>query len=175
MSIEDGLVMQLHPGSVRNHNVWLHDTYGRDVGGDIPQTTTYVDCLAPLLARFGGDDRLRLVVYTLDETVFSRELAPLAGGYPALYFGAPWWFLDSPEGLRRFRETVTETAGFYNTAGFVDDTRAFCSIPVRHDVSRRVDAGFLARLVADGRLPVDEAAETIADLAYHLPKRVFRL
>jgi glucuronate isomerase len=175
MSIEDGLVMQLHPGSVRNHNVWLHDTYGRDVGGDIPQTTTYVDCLAPLLARFGHDDRLRLVVYTLDETVFSRELAPLAGGYPALYLGAPWWFLDSPEGLRRFRETVTETAGFYNTAGFVDDTRAFCSIPVRHDVSRRVDAGFLARLVADGRLPVDEAAETITDLAYHLPKRVFRL
>jgi glucuronate isomerase len=175
MSVEDGLVMQLHPGSVRNHNVWLHEEYGRDVGGDIPQTTTYVDGLAPLLRRFGNDERLRLVVYTLDETVFTRELAPLAGGYPAVYLGAPWWFLDSPEGLRRFRETVTETAGFYNTAGFVDDTRAFCSIPVRHDVARRVDAGFLARLVAEERLGLDEAAETIADLAYHLPKRVFRL
>ena len=115
------------------------------------------------------------MLYTLDETTFTRELAPLAGGYPALYLGAPWWFLDSPEGLRRFREAVTETAGFYNTAGFADDTRAFCSIPARHDVARRIDAGFLARLVAEDRLPLDEAAETIADLAYHLPKRVFRL
>lgn len=175
MSVDDGLVMQLHPGSVRNHNVWLHDTFGRDVGGDIPQPTSYVDALAPLLARFGNDERLRLVVYTLDESTYSRELAPLAGGYPAVYLGAPWWFLDSPDGLRRFREAVTETAGFYNTAGFVDDTRAFCSIPVRHDVARRVDAGYLARLVAQGRLPLDEAAQTIADLAYHLPKRVFRL
>ena len=175
MSTEDGLVMQLHPGSVRNHNTWLYRHHGRDVGGDIPQPTNYVDGLAPLLHRFGHDERLRLVVYTLDESTFTRELAPLAGGYPAVYLGAPWWFLDSPEGLRRFRETVTETAGFYNTAGFVDDTRAFCSIPVRHDVSRRVDAGFLARLVAQHRLPLDEAADTIADLAYHLPKRVFRL
>jgi glucuronate isomerase len=175
MSVDDGLVMQLHPGSVRNHNIWLHDTFGRDVGGDIPQATSFVDALAPLLARYGNDDRLRLVLYTLDETAYSRELAPLAGGYPAVYLGAPWWFLDSPDGLRRFREAVTETAGFYNTAGFVDDTRAFCSIPVRHDVARRVDAGYLARLVARSRLPLDEAAQTIADLAYHLPKRVFRL
>ena len=121
------------------------------------------------------DPRLRVVLYTLDEYTFSRELAPLAGGYPALYLGAPWWFLDSPDGLRRFREAVTETAGFYNTAGFVDDTRAFCSIPVRHDVARRVDAAYLASLVAQDRLPLDEAAETIADLAYHLPKRIFRL
>jgi glucuronate isomerase len=175
MSIEDGLVMQLHPGAVRNHNSWLYDRHGRDVGGDIPQATSYVDALAPLLRRYGHDDRLRLVVYTLDESTFTRELAPLAGGYPAVYLGAPWWFLDSPEGLRRFRETATETAGFYNTAGFVDDTRAFCSIPVRHDVARRVDAAFLANLVAKRQLPLDEAAETIADLAYHLPKRVFRL
>jgi glucuronate isomerase len=175
MSIEDGLVMQLHPGAVRNHNVWLHETFGRDVGGDIPQATSYVDALAPLLARFGNDPRLRLVVYTLDETAFSRELAPLAGGYPAVYLGAPWWFLDSPDGLRRFRDAVTETAGFYNTAGFVDDTRAFCSIPVRHDIARRADAAYLARLVDEGRLDRDEAAQTIADLAYHLPKRVFRL
>jgi glucuronate isomerase len=175
MSIEDGLVMQLHPGSVRNYNRWLHETHGRDVGGDIPQPTDYVHGLAPLLDAYGNDPRLRLVVYTLDEYTFTRELAPLAGGYAAMYLGAPWWFLDSPEVLLRFREAVTETAGFYNTAGFVDDTRAFCSIPVRHDVARRVDAVFLARLVAEHRLPLDEAAETIVDLAYHLPKRVFRL
>jgi glucuronate isomerase len=160
---------------VRNHNRWLYATHGRDSGGDIPQPTDYVRGLAPLLDRFGTDPRLRLVLYTLDETTYTRELAPLAGGYPAVYLGAPWWFLDSPEGLRRFREAVTETAGFYNTAGFVDDTRAFCSIPVRHDVARRVDAAFLARLVTEGRLPLDEAAETIADLAYHLPRHVFRL
>ncbi|MBW6439668.1 glucuronate isomerase [Actinoplanes hulinensis] len=175
MSLEDGLVMQLHPGSVRNHNEALYQRHGRDVGGDIPSATDYVHALKPLLDAYGADPRLRIVLYTLDETVFTRELAPLAGGYPSLYLGAPWWFLDSPEGLRRFRETATETAGFYNTSGFVDDTRAFCSIPARHDVARRIDAGFLARLVAEHRLPLDEAAETIADLAYHLPKRVFRL
>ncbi|GAA1867620.1 glucuronate isomerase [Asanoa iriomotensis] len=175
MSIEDGLVMQLHPGAVRNHNRWLHATHGRDVGGDIPQATEYLHALTPLLDAYGNDPRLRLVVYTLDEYTFTRELAPIAGGYAAVYLGAPWWFLDSPEVLRRFREAVTESAGFYNTAGFVDDTRAFCSIPVRHDVARRVDAGYLARLVAEHRLPFDEAAETIVDLAYRLPKRVFRL
>ncbi|MGI5213033.1 glucuronate isomerase [Plantactinospora sp. CA-290183] len=175
MSIEDGLVMQLHPGSVRNHNRWLYTRHGRDVGGDIPQATEYLHALTPLLDAYGNDPRLRVVLYTLDEYTFTRELAPLAGGYAALYLGAPWWFLDSPEVLRRFREAVTETAGFYNTAGFVDDTRAFCSIPVRHDVARRIDAGFLARLVAEHRLPIEEAAETIADLAYHLPKKVFKL
>jgi glucuronate isomerase len=175
MSIDDGLVMQLHPGSVRNHNRWLHATHGRDVGGDVPQATEYVHALRPLLDRYGNDPRLRLVVYTLDEHTYSRELAPLAGGYAALYLGAPWWFLDTPDGLRRFREAVTDSAGFYNTAGFVDDTRAFCSIPVRHDVARRVDAAYLATLVSQGRLPYDEAAETIQDLAYHLPKRIFRL
>jgi glucuronate isomerase len=175
MSIDDGLVMQLHPGAVRNHNRWLHAAHGRDVGGDIPQATDYVHGLAPLLDAYGNDPRLRLVVYTLDEDTYTRELAPLAGGYAALYLGAPWWFLDTPDGLRRFREAVTDTAGFYNTAGFVDDTRAFCSIPVRHDVARRVDAAYLATLVGQGRLPYDEAAETIQDLAYHLPKRIFRL
>ncbi|MEV6631039.1 glucuronate isomerase [Actinoplanes sp. NPDC051470] len=175
MSIDDGLVMQLHPGAVRNHNRWLHRTHGRDTGGDIPQASDYVHGLAPLLDAYGNDPRLRVVLYTLDEDTFTRELAPLAGGYAALYLGAPWWFLDTPDGLRRFRETVTDSAGFYNTAGFVDDTRAFCSIPVRHDVARRVDAAYLATLVAQGRLPLDEAAETIADLAYHLPKRIFRL
>ncbi|MGB2567148.1 glucuronate isomerase [Micromonospora citrea] len=174
MSLDDGLVLQLHPGAARNHNRWLYATHGRDVGGDVPQATEYVDALAPLLDAHGNDPRLRVVVYTLDEYTFSRELAPLAGGYAALYLGAPWWFLDSPEVLRRFREAVTESAGFYNTAGFVDDTRAFCSIPVRHDVARRIDAGFLARLVAEHRLAEDEAAETIVDLAYRLPKKVFK-
>ena len=175
MSIDDGLVMQLHPGAVRNHNRWLHATHGRDVGGDIPQATDYVHALMPLLEAYGNDPRLRVVLYTLDEDSYTRELAPLAGGYAALYLGAPWWFLDTPDGLRRFREAVTDTAGFYNTAGFVDDTRAFCSIPVRHDIARRVDAAYLATLVAQGRLPYDEAAETIQDLAYHLPKRIFKV
>ncbi|MET0422844.1 MAG: glucuronate isomerase [Actinoplanes sp.] len=175
MSLDDGLVMQLHPGAVRDHNRVLFAGHGRDVGGDIPQATDYVRALRPLLDAYGMDPRLRVVLYTLDETVFSRELAPLAGGYPALFLGAPWWFLDTPDGLRRFRESVTDAAGFYNTAGFVDDTRAFCSIPVRHDVARRSDAVYLASLVAQDRLPLDEAAETIADLAYHLPKRIFRL
>jgi glucuronate isomerase len=175
MSIDDGLVMQLHPGAVRNHNGWLHDTHGRDTGGDIPQATDYVHALRPLLNAFGNDPRFRIVVYTLDETAFSRELAPLAGGYAAMYLGAPWWFLDAPHALRRFREAVTETAGFYNTAGFVDDTRAFCSIPVRHEIARRVDAAYLAGLVAEHRLPLDEAAETMIDIAYRLPKRIFRL
>ena len=175
MSIDDGLVMQLHPGSVRDHNRRLFADHGRDVGGDIPQATDFVHALRPLLDAYGADPRLRLVVYTLDEYTFSRELAPLAGGYPAMFLGAPWWFLDSPDGLRRFREAVTETAGFYNTAGFVDDTRAFCSIPVRHDIARRVDAAYLASLVVQDRLPFDEAAETMADLAYHLPRKIFRL
>lgn len=175
MSIDDGLVMQLHPGAVRDHNRRLHEGHGRDVGGDIPQATDYVHALRPLLDAYGMDPRLRVVLYTLDEQAFSRELAPLAGGYPALYLGAPWWFLDTPDGLRRFREAVTDSAGFYNTAGFVDDTRAFCSIPVRHDIARRVDAAYLASLVVQDRLPLDEAEETMADLAYHLPKRIFRL
>jgi glucuronate isomerase len=175
MSLEDGLVMQLHPGSWRNHNRYLHRAHGRDTGGDIPQATEYTVALKPLLDAYGHDPRLRIVIYTLDEYTYTREMAPLAGGYPSLFLGAPWWFLDAPEALRRWREAVTETAGFYNTAGFVDDTRAYCSIPVRHEVARRIDAGFLARLVAEHRLSVDEAAETIADLAYHLPKKVFKL
>jgi glucuronate isomerase len=175
MSLEDGLVMQLHPGSVRNHNRWLYTRHGRDAGGDIPQATDYVHALMPMLEAYGNDPRFTLVLYTLDESTFSRELAPIAGGYPGVYLGAPWWFLDAPEALRRFREAVTESAGFYNTAGFVDDTRAFCSIPVRHEVVRRMDAAFLARLVTEHRLPLEEAAETIVDLAYRLPKRVFKV
>ncbi len=175
MSVDDGLVMQLHPGALRNHNRYLSAAFGPDKGGDIPTATDYVRALRPLLDRFGDDPRLRLVLFTLDESAYSRELAPLAGVYPAVYLGPAWWFYDSPEGMRRYRELTTQTAGFYNTVGFTDDTRAFPSIPVRHDVARRVDCGFLAGLVAEHRLPADEAAEVARDLAYRLPKRAYRL
>ena len=175
MSLDDGLVMQIHPGSFRNHNQGLFQRFGRDKGADIPQATDYVHALKPLLDRFGSESDLTIIVFTLDETAYSRELAPLAGHYPALKLGPAWWFHDSPEGMRRFREQTTETAGFYNTVGFNDDTRAFLSIPARHDVARRVDCAFLARLVAEHRLDEDEAAETAVDLAYRLPKRAYKL
>lgn len=175
MSVEDGLVMQLHPGSARNHNRHVHRRFGPDTGGDVPTPTDYVHGLAPLLERFGDDPRLRLVVFTLDESTYSRELAPLAGHYPAMLLGPAWWFHDSPEGMRRYRELTTETAGFANTVGFNDDTRAFPSIPVRHDVARRVDCAYLAHLVATHRLDLDEAAETAVDLTYRFPKRAYRL
>lgn len=173
MSCEDGLVMQLHPGVLRDHDPGIRAAYGPDRGYDIPVAAEFTRALRPLLAAYGRHPRLRLVVYTVDETTYSRELAPLAGAYPALRLGAPWWFLDSPDGMRRFRELVTETAGFYNTAGFVDDTRAFASIPARHDLARRIDAGYLARLVAEHRLGLDEAVETAVDLAYHLPRETY--
>ena len=175
MSLDDGLVMQLHPGSFRNHNATLFRDFGRDRGADIPTRTDYVRALKPLLDRFGNEAGLTLIVFTLDETSYSRELAPLAGHYPALKLGPAWWFHDSPEGMRRFREQTTETAGFYNTVGFNDDTRAFLSIPARHDMARRVDCGFLAKLVTEHRLDEDEAAETAVDLAYNLVKRAYRL
>ena len=175
MSLQDGLVMQLHPGARRNHNPLVFERFGRDTGADIPQPTDYVTALKPLLDRYGNERDLTLILFTLDETAFSRELAPLAGHYPALRLGPPWWFLDSPEALRRFRETTTETAGFYNTVGFNDDTRAFCSIPARHDVARRTDCAYLARLVAEHRMDEDEARETAIDLAYGLAKRAYRL
>ena len=175
MSVDDGLVMQIHPGAFRNHDREIFAKYGRDKGADIPQRTDYVRALKPLLDRFGGHPRLSVIVFTLDESSYSRELAPLAGHYPVLKLGPAWWFHDSPEGLRRFRELTTETAGFYNTVGFNDDTRAFLSIPARHDVARRIDCAFLARLVAEHRLPEDEAAETAVDLAYRLPKKAYRL
>jgi glucuronate isomerase len=175
MSLEDGLVMQIHPGSFRNHNPALFARFGRDKGADIPVATEYVRALRPLLSRYGNERDLAIILFTLDETVYSRELAPLAGHYPALKLGPAWWFHDSPEGMRRYREQVTETAGFYNTVGFNDDTRAFLSIPARHDVARRIDCAFLARLVAEHRLDEDEAAETLVDLAYTLPKKAYRL
>lgn len=175
MSLDDGLVMQIHPGSVRNHNTPLYNRFGRDIGADIPQPTNYVHALRPLLNRFGNDPNLSIILFTLDETAYSRELAPLAGHYPCLRLGPPWWFHDSPEGMLRFREQVTETAGFYNTAGFNDDTRAFLSIPARHDVARRMDCAFLAKLVAEHRLAEDEAFEVAHDLTYRLVKKAYRL
>jgi glucuronate isomerase len=175
MSIQDGLVMQIHPGSFRNHNSSVYQNFGLDKGADIPMSTDYVHDLKPLLDRFGNDTRLSIILFTLDESAYSRELAPLAGHYPVLKLGPAWWFYDSPEGMRFYRERTTETAGFYNTVGFNDDTRAFPSIPARHDVARRMDCGFLARLVAEHRLDEDEAREVAIDLAYRLAKAAYKL
>jgi glucuronate isomerase len=175
MSVDDGLVLQIHPGSWRNHNSSLYERFGPNVGADIPMQTDYVSALRPLLNRFGNDPSLSIIVFTLDESAYSRELAPLAGHYPALKLGPAWWFHDSPQGLMRFREQTTETAGFYNTVGFNDDTRAFLSIPARHDAARRIDCAFLARLVAEHRLPEDEATLVARDLAYNLPKKAYKL
>lgn len=175
MSVEDGLTMQLHPGSVRNHNRLVYEKFGRDKGADMPSPTEYTRNLRPLLNKYGNDPRLTFILFTLDETTYSRELAPLAGHYPALRLGPAWWFHDSPEGMMRFREQVTETAGFYNTVGFNDDTRAFLSIPARHDVARRIDSAFLGRLVAEHRLDEDEAQELIVDLTVNLAKKAYKL
>jgi glucuronate isomerase len=159
---------------MRDHHSGIARTYGQDKGYDIPIQTEYTNALRPMLDRFGTDRRFRVILFTVDETVYSRELAPIAGTYPSVRLGAPWWFLDSPEGMRRFRELATETAGFYNTSGFVDDTRAYASIPARHDLARRVDAGFLARLVLEHRLELTEAVDTAVDLAYNLPKQSYQ-
>jgi glucuronate isomerase len=175
MSLDDGLVMQIHPGSWRNHNPLLYARFGRDKGADIPIQTDYVHALKPLLDRFGNEKSLTVILFTLDETAYSRELAPLAGHYPALRLGPPWWFFDSVNGMRRFRELTTETAGFANTVGFNDDTRAFLSIPARHDVARRVDCAFLARLVAEHRLEEAEAFELIQDLTVNLARKAYKL
>lgn len=175
MSLEDGLVMQIHPGSLRNHNPLLLDRFGRDKGADIPTRTDYVRALKPLLDRFGNESGLSIILFTLDETSYSRELAPLAGHYPALKLGPAWWFFDAPEGMKRFRELTMETAGFYNTVGFNDDTRAYLSIPARHDMARRVDCGYLAGLVTSHRLDEDEAQEVAHALAYGLVKEAYKL
>lgn len=175
MSLDDGLVMQIHPGSVRNHNPLVFERFGRDMGADIPSRGEYVHALRPLLELFGNDPRLSVILFTLDESTYTRELAPLAGHYPSLKLGPPWWFLDSPEAMLRFRRAVTETAGFYNTVGFNDDTRAFPSIPARHDVARRMDCAYLAELVVTHRLDEDEAVELAVEAAYGLAKRAYRL
>ena len=175
MSLDDGLVMQIHPGSLRNHNPRVFAQFGRDKGADMPTGTDYVRALKPLLDRFGNERKLTVILFTLDETVYARELAPLAGHYPILKLGPPWWFHDSPEGMQRFREQATETAGFYNTVGFNDDTRAFLSIPARHDVARRMDCRFLATLVVEHKIGEDEAFELAPELAYGLAKRAYKL
>jgi glucuronate isomerase len=175
MSLDDGLVLQIHPGAYRNHNGAIFQRFGRDKGGDVPSATEYVRALKPLLDAFGNEPNLTIIAFTLDETSYSRELAPLAGHYPALKLGPAWWFFDAPEGMRRFREMTMETAGFYNTVGFNDDTRAYLSIPARHDMARRIDCGCLARLVGEHRLEEDEAREVAIDLAYRLAKKAYKL
>ncbi len=175
MSVEDGLTMQLHPGSIRNYNPVVYEKFGRDKGADIPSPTEYVRALRPLLSKYGNEPNFTLILFTLDETTYSRELAPIAGHFPAVKLGPSWWFHDSPEGMMRFRECATETAGFYNTVGFNDDTRAFLSIPARHDVARRVDCAFLARLVAEHRLDEAEAFEVVKDLTVNLVRKAYKL
>ncbi|MBB3878430.1 glucuronate isomerase [Sphingomonas pseudosanguinis] len=175
MSVEDGMVMQIHPGSFRNHNAGLFASHGRDKGADIPVRTEYVQALKPMLDVVGNEPDLTIILFTLDESVYARELAPLAGHYPCLKLGPAWWFHDSPEGMRRFREMTTETAGFRNTVGFNDDTRAFLSIPARHDVARRVDCAFLARLVAEHRIEDWEAAELAQELTSTLVRKAYRI
>ena len=175
MSLDDGLVMQIHPGSFRNHNSWLFDNYGNDKGADIPIRIEYTSALKPLLDCFGNNPDLTVILFTLDESNYTRELAPLAGHYPCLRLGPPWWFHDSPEGIMRFREQTTETAGFYNTVGFNDDTRALLSIPARHDMSRRVDCSYLARLVCEHRISETDAHTIATDLTYNLPKQTYRI
>jgi glucuronate isomerase len=175
MSTEDGLVMTLHPAVRRGHHGPTAQRFGADQGHDIPLRVEFTDALRPLLERYGTHPNLHLILFTLDESVFSREIAPLAGFYPSVYVGAPWWFLDAPDAIRRWRAAVTETVGFSRTSGFVDDTRAFCSIPARHDMSRRLDAGHLAQLVAEHRLDEDEAAETAVELVVHNSRKAFKL
>jgi glucuronate isomerase len=175
MSAEDGLVMQLHAGALRDHDDLVSRRFGSDRGGDIPVATEFTRNLRPLLNAYGNDPRFRLIVFTLDESTYSRELAPLAGHYPALLLGAPWWFHDSIEGMMRFRHATTETAGIDNTAGFTDDTRAFCSIPARHDLARRVDANYLGGLVARHVVSMTDAIAMAKSLAYGLAKRAYKL
>jgi glucuronate isomerase len=175
MSVDDGLVMQLHPGAYRDHNRLVAQRFGPDKGGDIPVATEYTRNLSELLNAYGNDPRFTFVVFTLDESAYTRELAPLAGHYPAMRLGPPWWFHDSIEGMTRFRHQVTETAGIYNTAGFNDDTRAFCSIPARHDLSRRVDANFLGRLVSRHVIDIDDARVLARAMAYELARDTYRL
>jgi glucuronate isomerase len=175
MSVDDGLVMTIHAGVLRNHHRPTFERFGPDTGHDIPVATEWVSNLRPLLERFGTDPRLHLILFTVDETTYSRELAPLAGFYPSMFLGAPWWFLDAPDAVLRFRAATTETAGFWRGSGFVDDTRAFLSIPARHDMARRLDAAFLARLVGEGRLDEPSAMRVARDLVDAIPRTAWRL
>jgi glucuronate isomerase len=175
LSIDDGLVMTIHAGVVRNHHTETHRRFGADTGHDFPRRTDFVGGLRPLLERFGLERDFHLVLFAVDETVYSREIGPMASFYPSVYIGAPWWFLDAPDAMLRFRSAVTESAGFSRGSGFIDDTRAFLSIPARHDTARRTDASFLARLVVEGRISVAAAGAIIDDIVGPQPKRVFKL
>ncbi len=175
MSVEDGLVMTVHAGVRRNHHTATYRAFGPDTGHDIPVRTEWVENLRPLLESFGTAPGFHLILFTVDETTFSRELAPLAGFYPAVRVGAPWWFLDAPDAIARFRGAVTETAGFYRTSGFIDDTRAYLSIPSRHAAARRADAAYLARLVAEGRIREGLAHRIMADTVDAIPREAFKL
>ncbi len=175
MSTEDGLVMQLHPGVIRNHHAPTLEKYGPDTGHDLPDVASFTRPLQPLLRDFGTHPNLHLVLFTVDETAFSREIGPLAGFYPSVFAGAPWWFLDSPAGIARYRAAITDSVGFAKTSGFIDDTRAFCSIPARHDTSRRADAAFLANLVTTHQLGENEAASIATELVSTIPARTFKL
>jgi glucuronate isomerase len=174
MSVEDGLVMQLHVGSFRNHNPDVFARFGPDKGADIPVPTEFTRNLHPLLSKYGSDPRYNLILFTLDETAYGRELAPLAGHYPAVKLGPPWWFFDSLNGMAYFFDKVMETAGVYNTAGFNDDTRAFTSIPARHDVWRRAAANWAAGLHVKGIIDLDDAAAITHDMAYGLAKKAYK-
>lgn len=175
MAADDGLVMTLHPAVHRNHHPGSHSRFGTDIGADIPVRAEFTDAVQPMLAAFGCSATFQVVFFTIDETVYSRELAPLAGFYPSVYLGVPWWFIDAPDAMTRFREAVTETVGFGRTSGFIDDTRAYLSIPARHDLSRRIDAGYLARLVAEHRLDLDEALAAATQLVLDNPRKAFKL
>jgi len=175
MSTDDGLVMQLHPGSYRNHNQVIFEKYGLDKGCDIPMQTEYTFNLRELLNKFGNNPKFSFIVFTLDESSYSRELAPLAGHYPSMKLGPAWWFHDSIQGMTRYRRMITETAGFYNTVGFNDDTRAFVSIPARHDLARRIDSNYLGELVAKHMISLNEAIQIGKDLTYNLAKKAYKL
>ncbi len=175
MSCNDGLVMTIHAGVYRNHNSQTFAKYGADTGHDIPVRAEFVNNLRPLLESYGLNPKLQVILFSLDETTWSREIAPLAGFYPSVYVGAPWWFLDAPDSAMRFREATTEIAGFYKGSGFIDDTRAFLSIPARHDMARRVDCAYLARLVAEGRITMQQAEQIAIDLVVAIPKKAFKL
>jgi glucuronate isomerase len=175
MSVEDGLVMTVHAGVLRNHSSRTFEAFGPDTGHDIPIRTEYTRGLRPLLERYGLEPGFHLILFAVDETVYSRELAPLAGFYPSVYVGAPWWFLDAPDAMQRWRSAVTETAGFFRTSGFIDDTRAFLSIPARHDAARRADAAFLARYVREGRIGMPAAERIARDLVDAVPRAAFKL
>ena len=175
MAADDGLVMTLHPGVYRNHHTPTFEGFGADVGCDIPTTVEFTRALQPMLAAFGTAENFQVVVFTMDETVYSRELGPLAGFYPSVFIGAPWWFIDAPEAMARYRGALTEAAGFTRTSGFIDDTRAYLSIPARHDMNRRVESAYLATLVADHRLTLDEALDTAHDLVVTNPRKAFKV